>query len=436
MTTRFGASNPGIAKGSLTRVLQARKAAGVYHPPPAPAPTFTKKLVQVSAARKAAGVMPTPTHVQPGAMAAVSNVRQYAAAVNSGQIPPNSLSAPSAPSDPGSPPQDSGGYQNGAFPPDQGPPPSEDYYPQEDGGYPQDQSGPSSTEEQQIVQNNDGQAGATLDSPDAGNSDPRFVNEDDNFRRGVSDFDGERLNGLHAYMQQGRLCTLGVCDTAAGIVPVSHTVYVSKRIPDGPITIGADLHPAIQNALEHSADALERAAEQHKRELGAENLVLRTRAGDQVATAQIRFIGEEAARGNPGARLANEAIGRYINAHPYGSFAGERKRSTGKAVPLRPAAYRAAVRLANGPQLTHKRVRNMASMFGAEGDDQNVFMFAVINYMKGAQLKEIASQLGAWASKLIELGKGVGVARGIQMIRDPRIPISRVQPSVGWEMGE
>lgn len=307
---------------------------------------------------------------------------------------------------------------------------SGDFGPQGGGGPSPEELAAQQNEELRLVQQEDQAIEERLNQPDAAMS-PEFAPEDDNFRRGISDFDGEQPS-ISAYMHRGQLCTLGVCDTPYGTVPVSHAIYVGKHIPDGPVQIGND--PVIANAMMQSVNALDRKANRTSKELAIEGIVKRTRAGDQVATDTIGVIRAQAEQGHPAAIEAHRMVNTYIATHPYnGPFGNESMPHEA----ISGTVMKNAIMLADGPPLSRRRINSIASIFGADAtDERKLFFFAIANYMNGSQLRALAQRVGEWGSKVLALGKGIGAARAIQMVRDPSVPISKVQPNVGYELGE
>jgi hypothetical protein len=234
-----------------------------------------------------------------------------------------------------------------------------------------------------------------------------------------------------AHVHNGRLCATGICKTPFGLIPVT-TVVPAHGAPNGAVMAGEEgVLPSLQTPAQESIRILEMKASNDSQKLAAENLVVRSRAGDQNAMAVIATVREQATKGNPRAKRSVAIISDYIKAHPISEqnpFGVENAQESN-------VLFSACITLANGAPLSNARLQAMASSFGAE-QDEKLFLYAVFNYKKDGIVGAAAKTLGAWGKKVVELGKNVGFARALQMVRLPGTALSPFSAEVGWEHGE
>jgi hypothetical protein len=238
------------------------------------------------------------------------------------------------------------------------------------------------------------------------------------------------------HVERGTLTGMTLAPTPWGIVPVSTTAPVSW--PDGPVRRGGD--PAVDEALARGEEDLRRRGEHEAQKLAAESLVTRARCGDQNAMAILKLVGENAQKQGPQgdrARAAFAMVERYIAEHPVsesvlsgdGEPAGER---ASHPTPERTVA-RAAVILANGPELTTELVREMVSAFGGRRNRQQR---ALAQGIRGHVHDDDRSTEGIEDSELLlhDYGRAIGFARAVQIVRAGGSPAA-LSPEVGWELG-
>lgn len=224
----------------------------------------------------------------------------------------------------------------------------------------------------------------------------------------------------------------------------------------------------------------------------AAELVTRSRAGDQNATALLVRIGEEARKGGVQAMRAFQAAQQYIASNPAQEFqlgaetalvmdpptapstalaryeAGAADPGDGTAITkarekrkprlprgifdrifhpdftaitiVRAAQYQngipaAAVVLAGGPPLTPPVIREFgASNFGSE-ESTGAFFHGVKNPGVSAWQK-IAPHLAPPLRRCLVIGQCIGRARRIQQVRQPGSAIGDYSEVAGWELGE
>jgi len=163
-----------------------------------------------------------------------------------------------------------------------------------------------------------------------------------------------------AYIKDGRLIILGVAQVKAGAVPFSYDAP-APGASDGPVDMGADNGP-LEPLLAEAELSIKKKIQRGIVKVGAENLVLRARQGDQNAMAMIIAVRQNARRGSPKARAAFIAIREYIEDHPVSQnceFGFESKKLVSKALAKQltegdPQAYAISVAM-NLPHLSQER---------------------------------------------------------------------------------
>ncbi len=245
-----------------------------------------------------------------------------------------------------------------------------------------------------------------------------------------------------AYVKEGRLCILGVSQTSMGPVPFAYHADVGKDIPDGPVDLD---DVKVSQAVDESREPI--AAMIHRSEMGlaAKSLVERARHGDQNAMAVIREVGVNAKRGSKRAKKAFQTISRYIERNPAdapprpspiirslgSAIAGESDHHYSAAITtLAPSVtdpYVAALMIANGPKLDEGRVKQLAARFGNE----DAFK---IGWHSKKPLQ--AADRHPDMRDAIYTGCVVRLAHTLQGVRSGELPVSRLCPIAGWELGE
>ena len=186
------------------------------------------------------------------------------------------------------------------------------------------------------------------------------------------------------------------------------------------------------------------ATEQEKIRSSAGELVERARVGDQNAMAIILKVGEGARAGHERCRLAARCFRDYIESHPVegsddhyplrehpavrmlGEFVGEDE-AIAKVTPEVPDLYVAALILADGPILSKEKVVNIGTHFG---EDSPSFWYGFKKFLKRI------NPFGSDAPEATFTGQAVGLARTLQGVRLGVLPISKLSPMAGWELGE
>jgi len=233
---------------------------------------------------------------------------------------------------------------------------------------------------------------------------------------------------VSAHTRNGRLNSVAIAMSPYGHCPVACSVPVG-RIGDGPVGFGCDYgHQQLQRAINKSKVVLMNKAAQQQVRLQIEELVQRSRAGDQVAMAILAKVGKNAKAGDPRARFAYSYATNYVRTHPpNSSFAAE---TADKKL-----SFWATIQLANGEPLTRTRVTNFASSFGNE-DDRQVFLHGLAYFRQKGTIAQMRAALDEWKRKVLDLGRTLGEARAIQMVRMPGAKVSWWNPVAGWELGE
>jgi uncharacterized protein with GYD domain len=263
-----------------------------------------------------------------------------------------------------------------------------------------------------------------------------------------------------AYCKDNRLCVVGVHESELGHVPFGTSVSIDGQVPDGPVDLSKELSPLVKRALSKVDRPIASQVETTMMQMGAEDLVIRSRAGDQVATAQIQVIGQNAKKKVPRAVKSSRMIADYIKANPVdGPFvitntvlptdSRKEKRVRAKfvniagsedleeygasVVSLLPAVgWFGVVALANGPSLVKSgRARAIACSF-ANREEKHAFCFGR-KYCSEPDFLAVAHPPLRHA---LDLGIKFGWAQKIQQVRLPNSKISDFDPAAGWELGE
>jgi hypothetical protein len=265
------------------------------------------------------------------------------------------------------------------------------------------------------------------------------------------------LTKARAYCKDNRLCVVGMHESKLGSVPFSTSVRVEGEVQDGPIDLSKELAPEVERALDRSEQPIAANIESELMRMTAEDLVIRTRAGEQNAAALILEIGKNAKRGNQRAlrskRLIEEAISNiplrpmsvvpalHRESRPAKHFArivvgAEGPEPYGAQVmtmlPL--LGIRGVIMLANGPTLIKSgRARAIAQSYPT-ATERHAFCLAR-RYAGQANPAE-RSTLHPRLQNAMMVGDCFGIAQKIQALRLPDSRISDFDPAVGWELGE
>jgi hypothetical protein len=200
--------------------------------------------------------------------------------------------------------------------------------------------------------------------------------------------------------------------------------------------------------------------------LASEDLVIRARAGDQVAIATIALVGQNADRGLARAiksrRFIRQAISKIpLRAvdpvfSPFGDLSALHPKREAKLARrfaevvvgadgpepyaanvmmlLPTTGWRGVVMLANGPSLLNSgRARALALGF-ANSHERNAFCLA--RRHAGKVDSEARARMPVTIQKAMQLGDAFGLAQKIQAVRLPGSRISDYDPNTGWELGE
>lgn len=189
-------------------------------------------------------------------------------------------------------------------------------------------------------------------------------------------------------------------------------------------------------------------------QLIAKELVIRSRAGDQNASALIMETAKAAKSGSKRAVHANSLISKYIAENPLPApklsakpsvwsdamigYIGELQSNfSGEAVvALVPIIGEFAMTsLANGPNLTNDIINSIASEFGTE-KEQHAFKFGVTNSKQSEKIKENVTTLPKSEAFALLIGCNVGEAKRVQLVRLPNVPLSILSDVVANELGD
>lgn len=168
----------------------------------------------------------------------------------------------------------------------------------------------------------------------------------------------------------------------------------------------------------------------------ARDVVERSRAGDQVAMAIIAIVRDNARKGSKKAKKSVQLMQRYIDSHPVSSMGYEAGHTNhaAKALWENPTAetitltlplagfWTGVCALVHGPDLTRERAIEIGSVLPET--DQPAFNAACLD-------EKLDGSRRGWF-----IGHVVLIARRIQRIRNPNVPIATFCPIVAWELGE
>lgn len=250
-----------------------------------------------------------------------------------------------------------------------------------------------------------------------------------------------------AYVQAKRLCILGIFESPWGPIPFSHAEACDTE--DGPVEVGDNLPPVVTAAIDQSQKIIMQNIQQQQIRLAAEELVDRTRAGDQNAAGLMIMIRENAKKGNPRAILSMKYMLKYGKSKD-SAFRGEvsspePRISNAKVIRVltrelaedNPLKFRSAViamlpsltmleggvTLSNGPDLDKDRIE------------------AVLDKMNENDKKSFMIGFKDWRNTSIKtddvnyrLGRIFGLARTLQLVRLPQTPISTLSKAAGLEL--
>lgn len=183
----------------------------------------------------------------------------------------------------------------------------------------------------------------------------------------------------------------------------------------------------------------------HQRQDAARDVVERARSGDQVAMGILAMVRDNAKKGDAKAMQSFRAINRYISKNPPNSIGAEVSDITNpnaskaiqalwmnptnetvvKALPL-VGFWPGAVALAHGPRLDEERLTEIQAVIPEDARDE--FKGGVKFWQKKAP-PDASDQ--HWL-----IGRIIGLARCLQRLQIPTVPIASFCPFTAWELGE
>lgn len=182
------------------------------------------------------------------------------------------------------------------------------------------------------------------------------------------------------------------------------------------------------------------------RQNAARDVVERARSGDQVAMGILAMVRDNAKKGDPKAQQSLRALEKYINKNPPNVIGTEASDITSPHAPQAAAAlwrsdvndetlvkalplvgfWSGAVALSHGPNLDGERLDTLSNAVTEE--NRPAFKGGIIYWQK--KTPDLNDERG-WL-----LGRIVGLARCLQLIRLPHVPIATFCPITAWELGE
>lgn len=198
-----------------------------------------------------------------------------------------------------------------------------------------------------------------------------------------------------------------------------------------------------------------------------EDLVTRSRLGDQVASASLVVIGREAAKGSKRAIEVKEMVLDFIKAHPqeletstrFGIETPEKDQVVGDACLLKKklwtgdysggglvvllltlGEYSLGV-LTHGPSLLKEDGQPnfiVESIRESLASEKAVRAFDRGNKHSNneAMINRLAARMSVEEQKALQLGMIIGTARRLQAVSIPTVPLAILCENTAWELGE
>lgn len=238
-----------------------------------------------------------------------------------------------------------------------------------------------------------------------------------------------------AYIHDNRLVIIGIAKSRWGVVPFTYDKMLEGDFDNGAIDFN-NPPDSLVKAIDESFPEIKKKISQGNVRLVAESLVLRSRQGDQNATALLIAVTNNAKRGNRKAARMLEAVEAYIDENPAtkDSFGQESEVSKELAKHVSsdvPSHYcsavltlaphvdmpRTIVLLANGPLIDNTLLEAVCNSLDEKEQK---------HFKMGYSDKNIQSDIGL-------LGKAFRGARGLQAVRKGNF--KQFCPVVCWELG-
>lgn len=190
-------------------------------------------------------------------------------------------------------------------------------------------------------------------------------------------------------------------------------------------------------------------------------LVTRSRAGDQNAMALIVEVGKAAKAGSPKAIESKRLIEEYIKNNPppklnnvggqidngwsgkmadyvgtvQASFEGDVDDLECILILLPLMNTYGVTTLANGPQLGNDIISEFGATFESE-EEEHSFFFGVSNSDQVDKISKNITNLNSDCARAVLIGCIVGEAQRIQLVRNPKNPISILCKDAARELGD
>ncbi len=182
-----------------------------------------------------------------------------------------------------------------------------------------------------------------------------------------------------------------------------------------------------------------------ERQDAARDVVERARSGDQVAMGILAMVRDNAKKGDPKAQQAFRAVERYISKNPPNTIGAEGSDITNPnaskaiqalwsnptnetVVAVLPMVgfWPGVVAMAHGPRLDDTRLNGISESIPEEAREE--FKGGVRFWQKKAP--------GDFDDRNWLLGRIIGLARCLQRLQIPSVPIASFCPFTAWELGE
>lgn len=249
-----------------------------------------------------------------------------------------------------------------------------------------------------------------------------------------------------AYVYQGRLCILGICESGLGPVPFAVSEGV-EGVDDGPVDIGTELAEPLSKAMQKCQEQVQASVNVGKQKLAVESLVTRSRQGDQNAMAILVGIGENARKGVKRAQQSFKIARSFIHRNPVEartSFGIESKLLARASDPYAQSAAivvltpyvdmeRMIVLLCDGPPVP---TRLSALAKAIPKDERPAFNLGFKHSRNKRALDRALERLEPQFYRAFQVGYAAGVANRFQNALKEEGRISDICPLAGWEHGE
>lgn len=225
-----------------------------------------------------------------------------------------------------------------------------------------------------------------------------------------------------SHMQNGKVRSATICVSRNGC-SILHCDAMPRNVTD----IGAEHLPVIMRA---HRNILRQKGLFERQKRTAEQLVIRAREGDQNAMAILALTRENALKGYRPAVSAFQYMLNYAKANAVGAAFGAEDETS-----VEPDTQ-SSIMLANGPQITYSGIKRICASFGAEGNRRRLFEYGFKSWNDNPSHRQLSARLTDKQREALRLGRTLGKAKALQIVRHPSASLAVYSPIVAWEHGE